>query len=289
MAILKPTKRFKGLFITDFDGTLLGSDGTLAQRDLDALVFLTRCGVKTAVATGRSLYSFNNSPGRDLPVDYIIFTSGAGVVTQSAPRLLYQVNISPEIVVQTLEFLKDSSFDFMLHYPVPDNHKFLYRRVKRDNTDFETRIERYRKYGKPLNSMPRKGFGEAAQFLAVIPQNEALDALRVARSGLPGLSVIRSTSPLDHKSTWIEFFHPDVSKGRTAAWLASELNVDPIDTMAIGNDYNDQDLLEWAAHSFVVENSPDDLKSRFQQVASNNNGGVADAVSRWLDSVPLRR
>jgi hydroxymethylpyrimidine pyrophosphatase-like HAD family hydrolase len=45
----------KGLFITDFDGTLLRSDGTLAQKDLDALASLTRRGIQTAVATGRSL------------------------------------------------------------------------------------------------------------------------------------------------------------------------------------------------------------------------------------------
>ena len=271
-----------GLFITDFDGTLLGSDGTLAQRDIKALEFLTRYGVKTAIATGRSLHSFNNSPGVNLPVDYIIFTSGAGVVARSASRLLYQVDISSDVVVETLDFMNDSGFDFMLHHAVPDNHKYLYRRVNRDNTDFETRIGRNREFGKPLNSMPREGFGEAAQFLAIIPQNKGRDALRVVRNELPGLSVIRTTSPLDHKSTWIELFHPGVSKGKTAAWLASELNVDPGNTMAIGNDYNDQDLLEWAAQSFVVENAPGDLKSRFQTVASNNNGGVADAVRRWF-------
>ena len=68
----------KGLFITDFDGTLLRSDGTLAQGDLDALVSLKGYGIRTAIATGRSLYSFNTSPGVDLPVDYVIFTTGAG-------------------------------------------------------------------------------------------------------------------------------------------------------------------------------------------------------------------
>jgi Cof subfamily protein (haloacid dehalogenase superfamily) len=273
----------KGLFITDFDGTLLCSDGTLAQRDLDALESLTRCGVKTAVATGRSLYSFTNSPGVDLPVDYIIFTTGAGVVTQSGHELLHQVNISPEMVADTLEFMKDSTLDFLLHHPVPENHKYVYRRAAPDNSDFESRIKRYCEFGQPLESIPRSGFGAAAQFVAVVPHNKSHDALREIRSGLPGLSVIRATSPLDHKSTWIELFHPDVSKGQTAAWLATELDVNPMDTMAIGNDYNDLDLLEWAAHSFVVENAPDDLKCRFQQVASNNNGGVAEAVSRWLE------
>ena len=99
------------------------------------------------------------------------------------------------------------------------------------------------------------------------------------REALPGLSVIQTTSPLDHTSTWIELFHPDVSKSSTAAWLAAELNVDPMDTMAIGNDYNDQDLLAWAADSFVVENAPSDLRARFQTVASNNDCGVAEAVA----------
>ena len=119
----------KGLFITDLDGTLLSSDGTFLQKDLDALESLTRCGVKTAVATGRSLYSFIHSPGVDLPVDYIIFTTGAGVVTQPEHKLLYKKNIFPEMVEQALKFMKNSMLDFMLHHPVPENHKYVYRRT----------------------------------------------------------------------------------------------------------------------------------------------------------------
>jgi hydroxymethylpyrimidine pyrophosphatase-like HAD family hydrolase len=42
------------------------------------------------------------------------------------------------------------------------------------------------------------------------------------------------------------------------------------------------DLLEWATHSFVVENAPDDMKSGFETVSSNDNGGVAEAVERWF-------
>ncbi len=274
----------EGLFVTDFDGTLLRSDGTFAQRDLDALESLTRCGVKTAVATGRSLYSFVNSPGAGLRVDYIIFTTGAGVVTQPGHELLLQVNICAEMVAQTLEVMKRSALDFMLHRPFPDNHKYVYRRANQDNADFESRIERYREFAQPLNSIPQNGFGEASQFLAVVPHHKTHEALKELKSGLPGLNVIRTTSPMDHESAWIECFHPDVSKGKTAAWLASRLNVNPMDTMAIGNDYNDLDLLEWAAHSFVVDNAPEELKCRFQQVGSNNNGGVAEAVNRWCES-----
>ena len=60
----------KGLFVTDFDGTLLRSDGSFSQRDIDALETLAQRGVKTAIATGRSLYSFEHSTGVDLKIDY---------------------------------------------------------------------------------------------------------------------------------------------------------------------------------------------------------------------------
>jgi Cof subfamily protein (haloacid dehalogenase superfamily) len=272
----------KGLFITDFDGTLLGSDGTVAQRDLDALAKLSRHGVKTAIATGRSLHSFMDSPGADLAVDYIIFTTGAGVVSKPEYELLYQVNLSADMVTDTLERMSDSSLDFMLHHPVPDNHRFLYRRVTENNTDFESRIERQSGVGQALEATHMNGFGEAAQFLAVVPPENSREVLERLRNEFSALSVVRATSPIDHESSWIELFHPDVSKGKTAAWLIAELGIDHGNTMAVGNDYNDLDLLEWAAHSFVVENAPHDMKCQFETVCSNDDGGVAEAVEWWL-------
>ena len=237
----------KGLFITDFDGTLLRSDGTLAQRDLDALASLNRRGIRTAVATGRSLYSFNTSPGADLPVDYVIFTTGAGVVNRPGGRLVYKVNLSGDMVRRALGFFKESGFDFFLHDPVPDNHIFCYQRANDRNSDFETRLERYRAFGRPFHTAEDNGFGAASQLLAVIPEKGADDVVARVREALTGLSVIQTTSPLNHTSTWIEVFHPSVSKSGTAAWLAAELKVDPVHTVAIGNDYNDWDLLDWAA------------------------------------------
>ena len=45
-----------GLFVCDFDGTLLRSDRSFSDTDLDALVRLGEIGIIRAVATGRSLY-----------------------------------------------------------------------------------------------------------------------------------------------------------------------------------------------------------------------------------------
>jgi hydroxymethylpyrimidine pyrophosphatase-like HAD family hydrolase len=79
-----------------------------------------------------------------------------------------------------------------------------------------------------------------------------------------------------------------VSKSHAVAWLSAEFRLDATQTLSIGNDYNDLDLLEWTASSFVVENAPDEIKDRFSVVASHNDSGVAEAVQRWLATAPFK-
>lgn len=70
----------RGLFIMDFDGTLLRSDRTVAAEGLVALRQLGELGIIRAIATGRSLFSFNTVPLSDLPLDFVIFSTGAGIL-----------------------------------------------------------------------------------------------------------------------------------------------------------------------------------------------------------------
>ncbi|HIM71160.1 MAG TPA: HAD family phosphatase, partial [Gammaproteobacteria bacterium] len=113
---------------------------------------------------------------------------------------------------------------------------------------------------------------------------------RTLQTRLPKLTVIRTTSPLDHHSTWLEIFPGNVSKSKSACWLCGELNLDTRQTVTIGNDYNDIDLLEWGACSYVVGNAPGDLRDQFTPVSSHDDNGFTQAVNRWLvrssDSLP---
>ncbi|MCG8615242.1 MAG: HAD hydrolase family protein, partial [Desulfobacterales bacterium] len=95
---------------------------------------------------------------------------------------------------------------------------------------------------------------------------------------LADFSVIHATSPLDHRSAWIEVFHPEVSKSRSVNWLTDKLGISQDRVVAVGNDYNDHDLLEWAGLGLLVANGPDDMKERFTAVATNNRCGVSDAA-----------
>ena len=271
-----------GLFVMDFDGTLLRSDRTFAVTDLDALNQLGDQGIIRVIATGRSLYSFNTVAVSDIPIDFVIFSTGAGVVQYASGNIVRQASLEPVEVKHGVEVLKANRLDFMVHHLIPDNHMFSYYRSNQENSDFERRIEIYSQFATPLRK-DSDGFGPATQLLAVVPPEGANAVLNSIRNQLTDFNVIQTTSPLDGKSTWIEVFPTTVSKSQTVAWLAEGLGIDKQRSVSVGNDYNDLDLLEWTTCGYVVDNAPEDLKSRFAGVASNNHGGVAEAAKRSLE------
>jgi hydroxymethylpyrimidine pyrophosphatase-like HAD family hydrolase len=115
--------------------------------------------------------------------------------------------------------------------------------------------------------------------LAVIPPD--LERMEVLRRALSGLQVIRTTSPVDGRSIWVEFFPQGVSKASGCAWLADRLGLGQADVYALGNDYNDLHMLEWAGHAAVVANAASDLREQFAVVSSHDEDGLTSACTRW--------
>ena len=133
----------RGLFIMDFDGTLLRSDRTFSRIDLDALGRLGDQGIMRTIATGRSLYSFNTVAAENLPVDFVIFSMGAGVLQHAGGKVVRTVSLEPHEVRRACKILKTHRLDFMIHRTIPDNHMFAYFRSNRGNDDFERRLKLY--------------------------------------------------------------------------------------------------------------------------------------------------
>jgi HAD superfamily hydrolase (TIGR01484 family) len=276
---------YRGMVITDLDGTLLDPDSNLKIRDYNTLVHLKQTGYLTVLATGRHLYSLYKRIDDTFPVDYVIFSSGAGIWDQKNKHYLRMITMEPGEVQKAASLFCGFSLDFAVHSPIPDNHYFSYFLKKNRNKDFERRIQYYKEFASRWESLPPR-YPRASQLLAIItgeiPGHD--NVYNDIRTGLPGFTVIRTTSPLDHESLWIEIFPHIVSKGQASSWLASRFCLDRKKTLAVGNDYNDIDLLSWAKTAYVVSNAPDELKKLFPSVVSHNECGFSDAVNRWLDA-----
>ena len=127
----------KGLFVTDLDGTLLRSDRTFAEADLNALKKLGDLHITRAIATGRSLFSFNTVADSRLPIDFVIFSTGAGVTHFPEGKLVSSVSLEESEVKRAMQVLIEAKLDIMVHHPIPENHRFAYVAFNSGNTDFD--------------------------------------------------------------------------------------------------------------------------------------------------------
>ncbi|MCP4398291.1 MAG: HAD family phosphatase [bacterium] len=270
------------MVVTDLDGTLLSSARIVSPDNLATLEQLGQQGIVRVIATGRSLYSFQKVIPRHFPIDYLVFSSGAGIFDWTTQELLLSHHLSAPEVRQGICLLVQHELDFMLHHPIPENHHFWYREADTPNPDFLRRYELYKAFASHLDV---SNFTEqsACQFLAITRGTASLSKYEALKMQLSPLKVIRTTSPLDNTSFWIEIFPQSVSKALASGWLAQRFQLDPATILAIGNDYNDLDLLQWAGYSFVVSNAPDDLKQAYTPVASNDLNGFSEAVKIWIN------
>lgn len=272
------------IVISDLDGTLLDSHHRLSRENRRTLVSLGEQGVVRVVATGRSLYSARRVLDDAFPIDYLVFSSGAGVVEWASKDLILAHHMASRDALSVAAFLMERRLDFMLHHGIPDNHRFYFYRAGAGNADFEERCVRYGAFARPWpESTPQ--LGRVSQLLAVEPADTASHFDDIAGT-FSNHKVILTTSPLDHASRWIEIFPATVSKGIASRWLCARLGLDPGHTLAVGNDYNDIDLLEWASCACVVANAPAALRGTYRNVPGNDADGFSRAVADWLDPGP---
>ncbi|OFY52295.1 MAG: hypothetical protein A2X22_08570 [Bacteroidetes bacterium GWF2_49_14] len=263
------------MVVTDLDGTLLSRDQKVSVKDFRTLEELGERKIIRVIATGRSPYSFSRVMPPDFPVDYLVFSSGAGVMDFATKEILFSYNLPGSQVREIALKLRSLGVSFKVLGPVPLNHHFVYYENGELHPDFIRRMEFYRGFEKPISFDP-PNFGDSCQFLIILPPDPV--RFEELKAMFPLVKVIRATSPLDHESIWMEIYHPDVSKARGIEFICRNHHIEPSEVMAIGNDYNDTDMLDFVGHAFLVDNAPEELKARWPVVNGNDDSGVSSAV-----------
>ncbi len=270
-------RSFNRIVATDVDGTLFRSDRTVSNTDLDTLRNLHEQGICTVLATGRSIWSFTNLAGDDFPVDYLVFSCGAGIMDWKNKEVIFKTGIDAHGIEKIKEYLNKLNADFCIHDSIPQNHYFYPYRSGSINPDFEKRVATYLPFEKKVDDITF-----ATQILAIFPGDDHQQLISEADRALSDFRIIRSTSPVDNRSLWMEIYQKGVSKADGIAHIADIYHIQHQDIMAVGNDYNDVDMLDWAGQGFITANSPEDLKKKYINVPSNNENGFTKAVDIWL-------
>ncbi len=264
------------LIATDLDGTFLKNDKTVSRKNLQALHWLGEQNIIRVAATGRNLKKVKDVIGSQIPFDYVVYSSGAGVVDWKSGEPLFSQNLAKDSVEKLLHYFIAEKLNFHAFFPTPENHKHWFFRGDNFCEEFERYFKYNQVYAYPLetNSLPDT---EMCQFLVIIPEVEQrfLKMKDEIESLCSEIRVIRASSPITKGYIWMEVFHHSVSKGNGIKHICEMLNINIDETIGIGNDYNDFDLLEITSHSFLTGNSPKEIKHIYPVAPSNEEDAFA--------------
>lgn len=280
------------LLAIDLDGTLLNLRGEISNRNRDALKRARKWGVRVALVTGRRFRDARPLAlelGLDVPV-----IAHNGALTKHA-ETLETVAVMPlplNAARQALQIGRAAGADPLLS----DDHEGLgvlvYDHLSGDNRAVQQYV-----------SWARRIHGDAGQeVVRQVPDLEAYldhEPVHLAFSGgcvkmkeleallqtdLNGTVKMFCTSYPSKDFSLLDIVHPQASKGVGLAAVAVELEVFQEEVMAIGDNFNDVEMLTYAGTGVVMGNADSSLQEieGLHSTASNDDDGVALAIERFI-------
>jgi len=264
------------LIATDLDGTFLKNDRTISKKNLDALHTLGEKNIVRVAATGRNFHKVKEVIDKDIPFDYVVYSSGAGIYNWKDKEHIFGQNIKKENSQELIRYFIQKKYNFHAFFPVPDNHKHWYYRGEKDCDEFDRYFNFNNTWAFDLK-LNGKVKTDICQFLIIIPEDT--QKFEILKQEIQSLSkeirVIRTSSPITKGFIWVEVFQKTVSKGMGVKFICDLQNIAYDQTLGIGNDYNDLDLLDFTENSYLTENAPEEIAGRYKKAPSNEKDAFA--------------
>lgn len=265
------------LLAVDIDGTIAGKSNDIREAVKQAIATAQSRGVKVAVATGRmyrSALRFHRDLGSTLP---LICYQGAWIQDPATDKLLRHLPLSKQTAWQLLDHFEEPHLRSLLSINFYINDRLYVPEI----TD-ATRIYAARS-GIEINKIDlRKELpGDPTKVLALCQSPEVLDGLlgRMRQRYTPAeLYLTRSVA------TFFEATHPLANKGEAVRYLAEEmLGLRPENVMAIGDNFNDVEMISYAGVGVAMGNAPEGVKVVANWVAPDvEEDGAATAIEQFI-------
>ena len=286
------------LIAIDMDGTLLPSSGAaISPRNAQALRAAQQAGVAVVIATGRRVaYTAPLLADLGLRADTPVIASNGAVVKTLSGQLLDRCHMEARTAAGICALLK--SFGVMVFtFDHPGRGELVLEDLDRAQGRIALWVEANRnsiEVVKPLELAFANGESPIQGMIAgsILRMREAEEALKMSPWAAECESV-RTEYPARDLSI-LDLLPMGVSKASALERLAGRLGIGRRETMAIGDNWNDQRILEWAGQAVVMANASAELRALaklngWKQAPGNDDDGVAVVLERILAPTPEKR
>ena len=282
------------LIASDMDGTLLNSDHKIPKENIELIKFAQKNGIQFVVATGRAYYeALPALNDENIKCDVISFNGG--IIYDKNGNI---INITPmklKDLYYTIEILKSLEISYQLY-----TKNTIY--TNSIETDITAYIDLIRANGEEPNEQHlrreaknRLALGHITEVdnielylnqednpaIKVIGISNDLEKLKHATELLSGNENISVTSSGANN---VEIMDKKATKGEALKIVADIHDINLKNAIAIGDNLNDQAMLDIVEYSIAMKNGNKELQNnaKFITEKTNSEGGVADSVMKLL-------
>jgi Cof subfamily protein (haloacid dehalogenase superfamily) len=266
---------YKAVFL-DMDGTLLRSDHSVSEATQQTIRLLTEKGIPVILVSARpinAILPIFRAIG--IPGHYpVVSLNGSYIVEAEQP--IFQAMIDLPTTAALAEHIRPFKANIAYYL-----QREWYAEVDDIWTAHEQRIMDVKVQIGPLSEFikdwSRRKIGPNK--MMVMSEPETIHSIQHHLKAIydSQLNIYPS------KPTYLEVMEPQGSKSNAVRFLIDRMNIDRSETIAMGDNYNDREMIEFAGMGVAMGNAPDEIKAAADYVTdTNNNDGVRKALEKFL-------
>lgn len=255
---------------SDMDCTLLADDGTMPPRMAERILALDAAGLTFCAASGRPNYTLAEMfPGLE---NHMALMSDNGAAIYCRGELVYESLIPVEEYRRMIDF---TLADGRGCPTVCGLEACFIRSCDRKYDDYFRTFYKKIVYMDDITTLD----ADVNKYTVFFPGNDSEEVYRETyRDAWSDRYTVTNAGKM-----WIDMMNPGVDKGAGLARLCEHLGVRLEDACALGDTYNDIQMLEAAGHGYVVANAEEHMRAHAGWIApSNNDRGVATVIDAVL-------
>jgi len=268
------------LLASDIDGTLLNPQFQISESDLTALRRAQAAGIEIVLVTGRR-HKFALPIAQQLGFDLWLISSN-GAVTRSLSGETFHRDLMPRETCRELcGAMQAFRGNTVLTFDQETKGAIVLEHLDDLNASIRRWLEKNMAYIEFVIPIERALVSDPVQAMfcgSTARMSEALDSLQ--KSGMDNrITVLRTEYP-ERDLSIIDVLNTGCSKGQALKRWAAHRGYRREEVMAIGDNHNDVEMLEFAGHPVIMGNACEELRGRgWNLTLGNDQCGVAAAVA----------
>ncbi len=242
------------LIVSDFDGTLVKKDGTISEKNRQAIENYVAAGGKFAISTGRMPAGILNRAKELGLKGMVCCCQGAIIVDIESGKVISEGRISHETTLKACEIMEKLG----LHIHVYDLWEYYANMEDAHLAYYENAVKAkaQRILEKPISQFVKETGLCSYKILAMVDvKDNARIKAELSKHVFDGCEITKSADYL------VEIVNTKYSKGTALKALAEYYGVSIEKTIGVGDQTNDLPMIRAAGLGVAVQNADDGLKA----------------------------